>query len=117
MRNLAQLFKAFSDDTRLKMLVLLSRHGELCVCDFEGALGLSQSAASRHLRHLFHAGLVDDTRRGTWVYYRLRAEGLADRQALLGALLQAAPEAEVARLDEALADWRRNRSSDTTCTR
>ena len=115
MRDLALLYKAFTDDTRLRMLVLLARHGDLCVCDFEAVLGLSQSSASRHLRHLFHAGLVDDERRGTWVYYRLRESLAPERDALLATLVGVAPPAEVAALDEGLAAWRARKTADMAC--
>jgi ArsR family transcriptional regulator len=70
MKNLAQTFKALSDETRLRILALLSA-GELCVCDLMAALDLPQSTVSRHLAYLRNAGLVDDQRRGVWMFYRL----------------------------------------------
>ena len=72
MRDLAATFKALSDETRLRMLWLLMSHAELCVCDFMVVLGISQSKASRHLRTLFRAGLVEDRRDGLWNHYKLR---------------------------------------------
>jgi ArsR family transcriptional regulator len=66
----SRLFKALSDETRLRIVALLS-HGELCVCHLEEALGLSQPKVSRHLAALRSAGVVADRREGTWVYYRL----------------------------------------------
>ena len=74
MRTLSDLFKALSDETRLQMLDLLLVEGELCVCDFVKVLGISQSKASRHLRHLVNAGLLDDRREAVWVYFRIKAE-------------------------------------------
>lgn len=71
MREMADIFKALSDETRLLILALLLRHGELCVCDIESALGSTQSKTSRHLRYLLHAGLVSDRRVGAWVHYRV----------------------------------------------
>lgn len=73
MRDLATLFKALSDETRLQIMGLLLRHRELCVCDLERSLRITQSKCSRHLRYLAAAGLVDDRREGAWVYYKLRA--------------------------------------------
>jgi len=73
MRNLAQVYKAFSDETRLQILALLLHHGELCVCDVEKALDITQSKASRHLRYLLHTGLVEDRREGVWIHYRITA--------------------------------------------
>jgi ArsR family transcriptional regulator, arsenate/arsenite/antimonite-responsive transcriptional repressor len=62
------LFKALSDPTRLRIMVLLSEK-ELCVCQIESALNLSQVKVSRHLNVLRHAGLVESRRDGLWVYY------------------------------------------------
>jgi ArsR family transcriptional regulator len=56
------------------MLSLLLRHGELCVCDFEQVLKITQSKASRHLRYLLHAGLLLDRREGVWVHYQMRRD-------------------------------------------
>ena len=47
-RPLTRLFRALGDETRLRIVALLS-HGELCVCHIEAALDLNQSTASRHL--------------------------------------------------------------------
>ncbi len=66
----SRLFKALGDETRLRIVALLS-HGELCVCHVESALGLCQPNASRHLTVLKNAGVVDHRRQGNWVYYRL----------------------------------------------
>ena len=70
MKTTAQTFKALSDETRLRLIALLSR-GELCVCDLMAILDLPQSTVSRHLATLRHAGLVEDRRQGVWMYYRL----------------------------------------------
>ncbi len=73
MKNIAHIFKALSDETRLRILALLSS-GELCVCDLMAALVLPQSTVSRHLAYLRNAGLVEDERRGVWMFYRLSEE-------------------------------------------
>lgn len=69
--SLAQFYKALGDETRLRIVHLLAHRGELCVCDVESILDISQSKASRHLTYLRHAGIVEDRRDGTWVYYRV----------------------------------------------
>ena len=53
---------------------MLSVKGELCVCDLTDALQLSQPKISRHLADLRKCGLVLDTRKGKWVYYKLHPE-------------------------------------------
>jgi len=69
MRNLAQFFKALSDETRLQIIALLVLKEELCVCDIENILELTQSKASRHLRYLTNSGILKDKRKNVWVYY------------------------------------------------
>ncbi|WBA15554.1 metalloregulator ArsR/SmtB family transcription factor [Salinivibrio proteolyticus] len=64
-------YKALSEPTRLISLLLLSQHGELCVCDLMTALALSQPKISRHLAELRKHQLVVGERRGKWVYYQL----------------------------------------------
>jgi ArsR family transcriptional regulator, arsenate/arsenite/antimonite-responsive transcriptional repressor len=86
-RPLAQLFKALGDETRLRIVALLS-HGELCVCHLQEALDLSQPTTSRHLGVLRAAQLVTDRRAGTWIYYSLSPQN-GERQRQLAALVAA----------------------------
>jgi ArsR family transcriptional regulator len=84
--QLAPLLKALADPVRLRLLSLVAAHadGEACVCDLNDAFDLSQPTISHHLKVLHEAGLLDRTKRGTWVYYRIKAEVLADLAGLLG---------------------------------
>jgi ArsR family transcriptional regulator len=84
-RPLTRLFRALGDETRLRIVALLS-HGELCVCHIEQALELSQPNASRQLGLLRAAGVVDARRAGTWVYYALAPQEHEAVAAMLGAL-------------------------------
>lgn len=65
-----ELFKAFADPVRLRLLSLLAG-GEVCVCHLHEALELPQSTVSRHLAYLRKRGLVVGRKEGLWVYYRL----------------------------------------------
>ncbi len=106
MRALTNVFKALSDETRLQMLGLLLQEGELCVCDLEEVLEISQSKASRHLRHLVNAGLLNDRREGTWVYFRI-AEKPEPAQAHVIGLLPAVLDNHILLdLFARLKDWR-----------
>jgi len=69
-----ELFKALSDETRLKLVVLLYKR-EFCVCQIEAALGISQTKASHHLSILRRAGLLKARRDGLWIYYTLVEPG------------------------------------------
>jgi len=70
MRKLAEFFKALGDETRLKIIQMLSKK-EMCVCEVIDQLDLSQPAVSHHLKILRQAGLVKDTKEGKWVFYTL----------------------------------------------
>lgn len=64
------LLKAFADETRLRILNLLS-DGELCVCDIMSVIKVPQPKISRHLAYLRRHGLVQTKREGQWIYYTL----------------------------------------------
>ena len=65
------LFRALTDETRLRALVLMGTEGELCVCELTHAINISQPKMSRHLAVLREAGLVADRRERIWIHYRL----------------------------------------------
>ena len=106
MRTLAGRFRAAADETRLQILALLDRHGELCVCDVERALRISQSKASRHLRYLVSRGFLDDRPAGVWVHYRIRQQLDSASAAVLAAVRIAFPQESLAELDGRLKTWR-----------
>ena len=68
------LFTAFSHATRMRCLLLLWQHDELCVCELTHAIGAAQPHLSRHLAHLREAELVVDRRQGLWIYYRINPQ-------------------------------------------
>ncbi|NRQ38100.1 helix-turn-helix transcriptional regulator [Nonomuraea sp. NN258] len=83
--ELARVFKALGDPVRLRILSIVASHqgGEACVCDITGAFELSQPTISHHLKVLKDVSLLTSERRGSWVYYRLIPESLAQLSALL----------------------------------
>jgi ArsR family transcriptional regulator len=70
MDYMVRLFKALSDETRLRIVKLLE-NGELCVCDIVAALDMVQPKVSFHLGVLKNAGLLKDRKKGKWVHYSL----------------------------------------------
>lgn len=80
------MLKALADPVRLRLMSLVASHegGEACVCDLNEAFDLSQPTISHHLKMLHDVGLLDREKRGVWVYYRARAEALADVATLIG---------------------------------
>src|SRR5690348_7409883 len=72
MGELLGALRAAAEPSRLRLLVLCAR-GELTVTELAQILGQSQPRVSRHLKLLCDAGLLDRTREGSWVFYRLRS--------------------------------------------
>lgn len=91
--SLAEVFKALADPTRQKIYRLLV-HEELCVCELAAVFGVSQSAISQHLRRLKAVDLVQDRRRGQWVFYRGNPRSLDDLIRLLGELRSVPPQSQ-----------------------
>lgn len=73
MRHLIKAFKALSDETRLRILNILSER-ECCVCEVMQALDISQSRASRNLGMLYDAGFLKSERDGVWTVYSIDHE-------------------------------------------
>jgi ArsR family transcriptional regulator len=71
--QLARMFKALGDPTRVRLLSLIAAHegGEACICDLTEPVGLSQGTVSHHMKILGDAGLVSRDQRGKWAYYRV----------------------------------------------
>lgn len=68
--DICEVFKALGDETRLRMISLLSRQ-ELCVCVICEALRIPQPTASKHLHRLRQAGLIRCRRISQWCFYRI----------------------------------------------
>lgn len=77
-----QLFKAFSDETRVRLLNLLAQRDH-CVCEFQSILRLPQPTISRHLAYLRRCGLVEVERHGKMIMYSLAKAGDPVHAALL----------------------------------
>lgn len=84
MNELVTIFKALSDETRLRILKLLE-HGELCVCDIVAALDMVQPKVSFHLSTLKEVGFIKDRKQGKWIHYSLADKDLFRRMLLLSA--------------------------------
>ncbi|MCX7990609.1 MAG: metalloregulator ArsR/SmtB family transcription factor [Proteobacteria bacterium] len=83
--DLLTIYKALSDETRLKILKLLE-HGELCVCDIVFAFDTVQPKISFHLSILKEAGLIKDRKQGKWSYYSLKDDELFKRLILISTI-------------------------------
>jgi len=95
MRDIRQVCKALSDETRLRILCLLSQH-ELCVCELVDILRMTQSRISHQLQILKNALLVNDRREGKWIVYSLnRSDGHPYRQGMFHLLTAALEKDEI----------------------
>lgn len=81
-REYAQIFKAFSDENRLQILMLL-QDGERCACKLLADLQISQSTLSHHMKILCDSGIVAGRREGKWVHYSISPAGSEAAQQLL----------------------------------
>ena len=80
------------------------------VCDFIEVLGVTQSKASRHLRYMVNAGLLEDRREAVWVHYRLAERPGPLQTAILADLKRTLPRQVPKVLVAALAAWRKRKS-------
>jgi ArsR family transcriptional regulator len=97
--ELAAVFRALADPTRIAIVNRLAGEEELCVCHLVDEVGLSQPTVSHHLKVLSQAGIVTSQRRGTWVYYRL----VSTVGAALGKVMGLTPELPVAAVEQSSA--------------
>ncbi len=77
MKHVAELLGCVADPTRLRLLRLINRQ-ELCVCELMDAVQLPQYKVSRHLLELRRLKLVEATRSGRWMHYRISASASKD---------------------------------------
>jgi ArsR family transcriptional regulator, arsenate/arsenite/antimonite-responsive transcriptional repressor len=86
MDQLVTIFKALSDESRLRILGLLLQAGELCVCDIQSTIGCTQTKVSRHLAYLKKSGLVRDRRKGLWMLYAIATPEKSEHRAIFEAM-------------------------------
>jgi ArsR family transcriptional regulator len=94
MEELSAYFKSLADPTRLRILHLLLQQRQICGCELQHVLGISQPNVSRHLTYLKNSGLVVCRREGPRVCYRLADDGQPHRHlfGLLDQLFRTQPE-------------------------
>ncbi len=74
-REFIRSFKALGENTRMKIIKLLS-YKSMCVCELSEVLGMLQPRISQHLKVLKEAKLVNESKEGYWVFYSLNEENL-----------------------------------------
>lgn len=81
------LFKTLSDQSRLRILSLLL-DGQMCVCEIEAGLRLTQSNVSRHLSYLKKSGILDYYKRAQWKYYKINNNFIQENKELWNYLVK-----------------------------
>lgn len=84
--NYVPLFKALSDETRLKIIDLLS-DGEYCACELLTAFNITQPTLSYHMKILSESGLVVSVRKGAWTRYSLSPERIDELKSFINELM------------------------------
>jgi ArsR family transcriptional regulator len=80
----AQMCAALADPVRLRLFLLVAGgSGETCACDLVGPSGRSQPTVSHHMKVLVDSGLVQRTKRGQWVWYRIDADQVNNLRSVL----------------------------------
>ena len=85
-KKMALVFKALSDENRLRIMKLL-RTGEKCACKLLEELNISQPTLSHHMKILCDSGLVTGRKEGKWMHYSICCEGVCSVRDLMKDLL------------------------------
>ncbi len=86
--HIASVFKALSDENRIRILKML-RSGEKCACKLLEELNISQPTLSHHMKLLCDAGIVTGRREGKWIHYSICCDGVGLVRELMQELLSA----------------------------
>lgn len=73
-KEYSNIFKAMSDETRLKIIEMLIKNGELCACEILESFKITQPTLSYHMKMLSDCGIVKARRDGAWMRYTLNIE-------------------------------------------
>lgn len=84
---MVDIFKALSEESRLRILAIILQD-EMCVCEIEECLKMTQSNASRHLTALKQCGILDSYKKAQWTYYKLNEEFLKNNKELYEYLIR-----------------------------
>ena len=85
------LLAAIADPVRLAILRQLSVDGPTCACDFSDCCDITQPTVSHHLKVLRQAGWIEGKRRGTWIWYSIRADAVERWERIAAGIRRATP--------------------------
>ena len=113
MQELLSIFKALSDETRLKLLKILAK-GEICVCDLVSVMDTSQPKISFHLNVLKEAGIIKDRKQGKWVHYSISGSDIF-RRFLIVSVTEKIPDETIKEYLSRLAKVRDMKNKNKCC--
>ena len=90
-KKTAELFKAFCDENRIKILLML-RSGEECACRLNEEINVTQPTMSHHMKVLCDSGIVVGRKEGKWMHYSISPEGAKNAMQILSQLTDAQTE-------------------------
>ena len=89
-KRAVEIFKAFCDENRIKILQLLM-HGEKCACVLLEELNITQPTLSHHMKILCDSGIVESQKDGKWMHYSISDEGVEEARKFFDELTQTHP--------------------------
>ena len=99
LKIITKLTKALSDDTRIRIVHLLSRKGKLCVCEINEIIGLSQPTISSHLKILENANVLVFRKEGLWVEYMLNPDMEKYQKDMIETISKSIAEDKIIKMD------------------
>ncbi len=103
LKKISKLIKALADDTRIRVVNLLSKKGKLCVCEINEIIGLSQPTISSHLKILENANVLVFKKEGLWVEYMLNPDMEKYQKDIIEGISKNISDDEIIRMDLAKA--------------
>lgn len=78
---MVEIFKVLAEESRIRILSMLLE-GEMCVCEIEDCLKMTQSNASRHLTALKKSGILESYKKAQWTYYKINNKFIEENKEL-----------------------------------
>ena len=86
--DMALIFKALSDQSRLAIVSLVAKNKEICACELLKELAITQTTLSHHMKVLVQAKIIQETKRGRWKHYTLASDTINDCLSFFNHLLK-----------------------------
>lgn len=85
--NITEIFKALSDENRVRIVSIVAREDDICACMILDELGITQPTLSHHMKVLSSCGLITGRKEGKWMHYSIQQDALDAIQAFFEDIL------------------------------